>query len=174
MSHKKYLSLLGAVALLAGYAQADNHTDYTNYIPARYVDHYHQAQQVLPEAYPDFVSDFETYQNEIRGIHSDDTQALYRATMRFFPALKRVSKMPAKTRTDVVVSYFHANFRSGDQNPVTVNSLLFQLFQTYISNGDAMGILSEEDLIAKFHCSQQEAQNIRTVLHALYPTRTLL
>lgn len=180
---KKILSLLFVASLLfaaVGVAQAQAG------IKSYDRGHYKHATQVLQQEYPAFLTAFEAFKDEIKHIDSFDKQAQFAALMRFFPFIENMAFMDSYVaeeldlgvrwtlQLEVMVSYFVMHLPTADEETTTLHDMLFNSFKVYLANGDATGILSEEDLMKKHPLSRADAQHIRAVLHQLYPTSTLL
>ena len=135
---------------------------------------YIQAQQTLEAELPSFSKDFSKLAKEISKLEDTDEVGQYKALMQFFPAIEAMLDIKPSISTQVAVSYFAIGLYTANGTVTNVGSLLFNAFEVYEESGDAVCILSEEELMAKYSMSREEAQHIRNVLHKLYPTNTLL
>ncbi len=155
-------------------------------IPSYYMAHYNHATQVLQQEYPSFLTAFQALQEEIKTIDSSNKQGQLDALMRFFPFIENLAHMDASVSdtyengvkwdlpTEVVVSYFAMNLPTADNHATSVNDLIFDAFETSLASGDAVGILPLNTLMQKHNLNRQEAQQIQTALHRLYPSHSLI
>lgn len=156
-------------------------------IPDHYIGHYHHATQVLQQEYPTFLTAFEAFQDEIKTIDSSNKQAQHDALMRFFPFIKEMAFMDSyksnrpdnagvrwDLQMEVVVTHFVIDLPTGDNKTTTVFDVLFDSFEISLAGGDAVGIVSEQDIMEKHNMRREEAQEVRTVLKHLFPTAALL
>lgn len=154
-------------------------------IPTYYMGHYEHAKVVLQQEYPAFLTAFEQLQKEVSALDSSHKQAQHDALMRFFPSIETLASMDSFKATptedgvawdlqlEVVVSFFAIDFPLADGNTTNVHDLLFDSFKVELAGGDAVGILSEKDIMKKHNMSQEEAQRVRSVLHRLYSNSLL-
>ena len=182
--NKKVLGSVLAVGLLvASFGLANAQAG----IPKQYKEHYNHANQVLQQEYPSFLTAFESFQNEIKNIDSANKQAQHDALMRFFPSLKELANMDSwkadsidkfgvqwDLQTEVLVSHFVLDLPTADNQITNLHDVVFDSFKVDLAGGDAAGILSEEQIMKKHNMSREQAQEVREVLHELYPTNTLL
>lgn len=139
-----------------------------------HMSNYLHAKKVLKEQYPDFLTQFNQLAQDISYLKDTDKAGQYDALMRFFPAIEKMVEIEPSISTDVVVSFFAMQLETANDTATNVDALIFDAFKVFLANGDATGILSEEALMEKHGFGPAQAQKIRTVLHKLYPTSTLL
>ncbi len=182
--NKKVLGSVLAVGLLiASFGLANAQSG----IPRYYQDHYNHANQVLQQEYPAFLTAFESFQDEIKNIDSANKQAQHEALMRFFPSLKELANMDSYVahsadkfgviwtlQLEVLVSHFVLDLPTADNQTTNLHDVVFDSFRVELANGDAAGILSEEQIMKKHNMSREQAQEVRDVLHKLYRTDALL
>ena len=156
-------------------------------IPSYYMGHYRHATQVLQQEYPAFLTAFKSFPDEIKTIDSADKQAQHEAMMRFFPFMKELANMDSwkadspdafgvkwTLQLEVLVSHFVLDLPTADNQITKLYNIVFDSFKVELAGGDATGILSEEQIMKKHNMSREQAQEVREVLHKLYPTNTLL
>ena len=172
--HKLAVCILALVGLLVPQLAAAQKQGPIIGITTYNMQDYIHAKKVLKEQYPEFLTEFNLLAQNIADLQSTDEAGQYQALMEFFPSIEKMLEIKPSISTNVIVSYFTIALETADVAFTDVNSLLFNAFKVELAGGDASGILSEENLMKKHNLSLQEAQHIRTVLHKLYPTSTLL
>ena len=157
-------------------------------VPSYYLKHYQHAKEVLQQELPNFLTEFQTLQEEIKTTDSSDQQAQFDALMRFFPSIEEMAYLDSYVankrdengvlwdlQTEVIVSFFAIDLPTADKNGSTsVRQLLSDAFMDSSAGADAVAILSEDTLMKKHNMNREKAQQVRAVLHTLYPTNALL
>lgn len=180
---KLHLFFLGLFALMSFAAPQAFAQDDTDGIASRYMKHYVHAKAVLEKEAPSFLADFQTLKEEIQTINYSDKEAQLEAIMRFLPAIEEMNDLTTfdywdkseghrTLQYEVIFTFFSIHLPMADNHYTTIMKLFCDAFMTDGIWSESIRMLTEDELVAKYNMTHEEALRIVNIwdqLHRNWP-----
>ena len=174
---KLTLSLLALVGFCAPQLFAQ---DLPKGIAPQFAKYYTHAKEVLEQQDPEFLTDFQTLQEEISTINSTDYKAQFEALMRFLPAIENMVEINSfdgwykdegrrTLQLEVKFTFFSIYLPTADkEHHTSVMNMFIEQFMLNSVHSEAVRMLTEQELMEKHSISSEDAQRILNVWEKLH------
>ena len=142
--------------------------------------HYAHAKKVLEQQYPEFLTAFQTLQEEVNTINSTDKKAQSEIFMRFLPYIDKMADLTAfdtwdqweghwTLQREVLFTFFNIHLPTADNgNHTTVFNMLVDIVFLDGVSSEEIRLLTEDEIMEKRNMSHEDAHDILNVWDKLH------